>query len=70
MSGSKTKGERARVSEFDMLMNVMLLGESGVGKTSLMRKYVNNEYNDQKLATIGSFSSHLREGDTRFRHRF
>lgn len=64
MSASKSKNERSRVSEFDMLMNIMLLGESGVGKTSLMRKYVNNEFNDQKLATIGSFP-HFRGGDTR-----
>jgi len=36
------------------LLKVILLGESGVGKTSLMNRYVNNKFNEQYKATIGA----------------
>jgi Ras-related protein Rab-7A len=33
---------------------VIILGDSGVGKTSLMNQYVNKKFNGQYKATIGA----------------
>jgi Ras-related protein Rab-7A len=40
---------RARV-----LLKVIILGDSGVGKTSLMNQYVNKKFSNQYKATIGA----------------
>ncbi|KAJ7283120.1 hypothetical protein O6H91_Y346700 [Diphasiastrum complanatum] len=36
------------------LLKVIILGDSGVGKTSLMNQYVNKKFNNQYKATIGA----------------
>ncbi|XP_019095184.1 PREDICTED: ras-related protein RABG3b-like isoform X3 [Camelina sativa] len=36
------------------LLKVIVLGDSGVGKTSLMNQYVNNKFSQQYKATIGA----------------
>lgn len=40
-------------SDYDYLFKILLIGDSGVGKSSLMRKYINNEYNESYISTIG-----------------
>jgi len=37
-----------------VLLKVIILGDSGVGKTSLMNQYVNQKFNKQYKATIGA----------------
>ncbi|XP_018336417.1 ras-related protein Rab-7a [Agrilus planipennis] len=37
-----------------VLLKVIILGESGVGKTSLMNQYVNRKFSNQYKATIGA----------------
>jgi len=37
-----------------VLLKVIILGDSGVGKTSLMNRYVNQRYSEQYKATIGA----------------
>ena len=37
-----------------MLVKVLLLGDSGVGKTSLMNQFVNRKFSKQHKATIGA----------------
>ena len=37
-----------------VLLKVIILGDSGVGKTSLMNQYVNKRYSEQYKATIGA----------------
>ena len=37
-----------------VLLKVIILGDSGVGKTSLMNQYVNKKFNAQYKATIGA----------------
>jgi len=37
-----------------VLLKVIILGDSGVGKTSLMNQYVNQRYTEQYKATIGA----------------
>ncbi len=36
------------------LLKVIILGDSGVGKTSLMNQYVNKKFSSQYKATIGA----------------
>lgn len=35
-------------------LKVIILGDSGVGKTSLMNQFVNNKFSSQYKATIGA----------------
>ena len=37
-----------------MLLKIIILGDSGVGKTSLMNQYVNRKFSSQYKATIGA----------------
>ena len=37
-----------------MLLKIIILGDSGVGKTCLLTKYVNNRYYDNCKSTIGA----------------
>jgi len=37
-----------------VLLKVIILGDSGVGKTSLMNQYVNRKFSNQYKATIGA----------------
>ncbi len=37
-----------------VLLKVIILGDSGVGKTSLMNQYVNQKFSTQYKATIGA----------------
>ena len=43
----KQKGE-------DRFVKIILLGEPGVGKTSIINRYINNEYNEDSPSTYGS----------------
>ena len=36
------------------MLKVIILGDSGVGKTSLMNQYVNKKFSNQYKATIGA----------------
>jgi Ras-related protein Rab-7A len=36
------------------MLKVIILGDSGVGKTSLMNQYVNKKFSTQYKATIGA----------------
>ena len=40
------------------LLKIIILGDSGVGKTSLMNQYVNKKFSNQYKATIGAGSLH------------
>ncbi|VFV44829.1 ras-related protein rab-7a [Lynx pardinus] len=41
-------------SRKEVLLKVIILGDSGVGKTSLMNQYVNKKFSNQYKATIGA----------------
>jgi len=45
---------RLMVSRKKTLLKVIILGDSGVGKTSLMNQYVNKKFSNQYKATIGA----------------
>lgn len=37
-----------------LLLKIIILGDSGVGKTALMNQYVNKKFSNQYKATIGA----------------
>lgn len=39
--------------EYDYLFKIIILGDSGVGKTNILSKYAHNEFNIESKATIG-----------------
>ncbi len=41
------------MEKYDYLFKIILVGESGVGKTSLLNRLVNETFNDSHLTTIG-----------------
>lgn len=43
----------ARQSNFDMQIKLLLIGDSGVGKTCLLLRYVNDSYSSSFITTIG-----------------
>jgi len=54
---SSTASPRRRSSgkkeSFDLLLKLLLLGDSGVGKSSLLTQYVEDEFHDVFISTIG-----------------
>lgn len=41
------------MTEYDNLFKILTIGDSGVGKSSLLLKYVDDEFNEQYIASIG-----------------
>ena len=39
--------------EYDFLFKVVLVGDSGVGKSNILSRFTRNEFNLQSKATIG-----------------
>lgn len=39
--------------DYDYLIKLLVLGDSGVGKTSLLVRYVDDRYCDRFLSTVG-----------------
>ena len=40
-------------TEYDFLFKVVLVGDSGVGKSNILSRFTRNEFNLQSKATIG-----------------
>ena len=46
--------------KYDHLFKLLIIGESGVGKTSIINRYIKNMYSDQQISTTGAiFSTRL-----------
>ena len=39
--------------EYEMMVKVILIGDSSVGKTNIMSKYLKNQFNENSKATVG-----------------
>ena len=42
--------------DYDVTFKILVLGDSGVGKTCLIRRFTDNDFTDNFLSTIGMFS--------------
>ena len=51
---SKAADYRKMSHRKKVLLKVIIVGDSGVGKTSLMNQYVKKKYSEQYKATIGA----------------
>ena len=40
-------------NKYDVIIKLVIIGESGVGKTNLLTRYITNEFNQNAKATIG-----------------
>ena len=43
----------AEIDEYEMMIKVILIGDSGVGKTNIMSKYLKNQFMENSKATVG-----------------
>ena len=41
------------IEQFDYTFKILLIGESGVGKTAILERYCDNVFNDSLLSTVG-----------------
>ena len=40
------------IENYDEILKLLLVGESGVGKTCILKKFVSNEFSNSHLSTI------------------
>ena len=45
--------------DYDVTYKVLVLGDSGVGKTCLIRRFTDGDFTDNFLSTIGKYRSLL-----------
>ena len=39
--------------DYDVLLKLVMIGDSGVGKTNILSRYLNNEFSLTSKATVG-----------------
>ena len=50
---SKTAATYIMKEDFDILLKLMVLGDSGVGKTSFIHRFVDGKFCDKYVTTVG-----------------
>ena len=54
----------AAMAEYDHQYKIVMVGDSGVGKTNILLRYTNNDYDVDSKTTLGvEFSSKLMKMD-------
>ena len=51
MNSTTTSGNNEE--EYDLLFKIVLIGDSGVGKSNILTRYTRNEFNLESKTTIG-----------------
>lgn len=51
-TGKEVEGTGS-TADYDHLLKLLLIGDSGVGKSSLLLRFTENKYDEQQLSTIG-----------------
>ena len=50
---SEIEREREIENDYDYLFKILLIGNSGTGKSNLLLRFADGEYNDSYISTIG-----------------
>ena len=50
---SKNKGKKEQESDDSLIFKIITLGDSGVGKTSIINRYANNTFDNNTSSTLG-----------------
>lgn len=54
MAAARKEGDgTGGTAEYDHLLKLLLIGDSGVGKSSLLLRFTEDKYDEQQLSTIG-----------------
>ena len=62
--GSQKKAIGGAGTEYDLLFKIVLIGDSGVGKSNLLTRFISNEFNLESKSTIGvEFATRSMETD-------
>merc|ERR1719277_56930 len=43
----------SKAEAYDHLFKICIIGQSGVGKTSILRRFIDDEFEDKQMSTIG-----------------
>lgn len=43
--------------QYDVLFRLLMLGDSGVGKTCMLRRFIDSEFDPTHISTIGKLSN-------------
>jgi len=49
----KNKENKNEIKEDDIILKIITLGDSGVGKTSIIDQYINRKFNENNASTVG-----------------
>jgi small GTP-binding protein len=49
------------IDDFDVTIEIMVIGQSGVGKTNLIQRFVNDKFNESGIPTISTDVSRVQE---------
>ena len=52
-SSSKTKSTKKKSKQFDYTFKIVMIGDSGVGKSCILLRFADDKFNENFYATIG-----------------
>ncbi len=52
-SSSKTKSGKKKSKQFDYTFKIVMIGDSGVGKSCILLRFADDKFNENFYATIG-----------------
>ena len=52
-SSAKSKGAKKKSKQFDYTFKIVMIGDSGVGKSCILLRFADDKFNENFYATIG-----------------